>query len=53
MWEMLYIDSSCKTLTVRVSEKKLVKNMTYLMWGLNPQLSVDEADTLPNELKCK
>ena len=24
--------------------------MTYLMWELNPWLSVDEADTLPTEL---
>ena len=33
-----------------LSEKELVKNMIYLMWELNPQLSVHEADTLPTEL---
>ena len=33
-----------------VSEKKLVKNMTYLMWESKPRLSVHEADTLPTEL---
>ena len=33
-----------------VSENKLVKNMTYLVWGSNPWLSVHEADTLPIEL---
>ena len=33
-----------------VSEKKLVRNMTYLVWGSNPRLSVHEADTLPTEL---
>ena len=33
-----------------LSEKELVKNMIYLMWELNPWLSVHEADTLPNEL---
>ena len=33
-----------------VSEKELVKNMIYLMWELNPRLSIDEADTLPTEL---
>ena len=31
-------------------EKELVKNMMYLVWELNPQLSVHEADTLPSEL---
>ena len=31
-------------------EKELVKNMMYLMWELNPRLSVHEADTLPSEL---
>ena len=30
--------------------KQLVKNMMYLMWELNPQLSVHETDTLPSEL---
>ena len=33
-----------------VSEKKLVKNMTYLVRESNPRLSVHEADTLPTEL---
>ena len=33
-----------------LSEKELVKNMIYLMWELNPRLSVHEADTLPTEL---
>ena len=33
-----------------LSEKELVKNMIYLMWELNPWLSVHVADTLPNEL---
>ena len=33
-----------------LSEKELVKNMVYLMWELNPRLSVHEADTLPSEL---
>ena len=33
-----------------LSEKELVKNMMYLVWELNPQLSVHEADTLPYEL---
>ena len=32
-----------------LSEKELVKNMMYLMWELNPRLSVHEADTLPSE----
>ena len=31
-------------------EKDLVKNMMYLVWELNPQLSVHETDTLPSEL---
>ena len=31
-------------------EKELVKNMMYLVWKLNPWLSVHEADTLPSEL---
>ena len=31
-------------------EKELVKNMMYLMWELNPWLSVHEADTLSSEL---
>ena len=31
-------------------EKELVKHMMYLMWELNPRLSVHEADTLPSEL---
>ena len=31
-------------------EKELVKNMMYLVWELNPWLSVHEADTLPSEL---
>ena len=31
-------------------EKELVKNMMYLVWELNPRLSVHEADTLPSEL---
>ena len=31
-------------------EKELVKNMMYLMWELNPRLSVHENDTLPSEL---
>ena len=31
-------------------EKELVKNMMYLMWELNPRLSVYETDTLPSEL---
>ena len=30
--------------------KQLVKNMMYLMWELNPRLSVHETDTLPSEL---
>ena len=33
-----------------LSEKELVKNMMYLLWELNPRLSVHEADTLPSEL---
>ena len=33
-----------------LSEKELVKNMMYLVWELNPGLSVHEADTLPSEL---
>ena len=33
-----------------LSEKELVKNMMYLMWELNPRLSVHEANTLPSEL---
>ena len=33
-----------------LSEKELVKNMIYLVWELNPWLSVHEADTLPTEL---
>ena len=33
-----------------LSEKELVKNMMYLVWELNPRLSVHEADTLPSEL---
>ena len=32
-------------------EKELVKNMMYLVWELNPWLSVHEADTLPSELR--
>ena len=31
-------------------EKELFKNMMYLVWELNPRLSVHEADTLPSEL---
>ena len=31
-------------------EKELVKNMMYLVWELNPQLSVHETNTLPSEL---
>ena len=31
-------------------EKDLVKTMMYLVWELNPRLSVHEADTLPFEL---
>ena len=31
-------------------EKELVENMMYLVWELNPWLSVYEADTLPSEL---
>ena len=31
-------------------EQELVKNMMYLMWELNPRLSVHETDTLPSEL---
>ena len=31
-------------------EKELVKNMMYLVWELNPRLSVHEADTLPSKL---
>ena len=31
-------------------EKELVKNMMYLVWELNPWLSVHETDTLPSEL---
>ena len=31
-------------------EEELVKNMMYLMWELNPRLSVHETDTLPSEL---
>ena len=31
-------------------EKELVKNMMYLVWELNPRLSVHEDDTLPSEL---
>ena len=38
-------------------EKELVKNMMYLVWELNPWLSVHETDTLPSELpieyECK
>ena len=33
-----------------LSEKEVIKNMMYLMWELNPRLSVHEADTLPSEL---
>ena len=33
-----------------LSEKELVKNMMYLVWEVNPRLSVHEADTLPSEL---
>ena len=33
-----------------LSEKELVKNMIYLVWELNPRLSVHEADTLRTEL---
>ena len=33
-----------------LSDKELVKNMIYLLWELNPRLSVHEADTLPTEL---
>ena len=33
-----------------LSEKELVKNMIYLVWELNPKLSVDEAHNLPTEL---
>ena len=33
-----------------VSEKKLVKNMMYLVREANPRLSVHEVDTLPTEL---
>ena len=32
-------------------EKELVKNMMYLVWELNPRLSVHEADTLQSELQ--
>ena len=35
---------------VQESFKELVKNMMYLVWELNPRLSVHEADTLPSEL---
>ena len=31
-------------------EKELVKNMMYLVWELNPRLSVHETDILPSEL---
>ena len=31
-------------------KKELVKNMMYLVWELNPRLSVHEIDTLPSEL---
>ena len=31
-------------------DKELVKNMMYLVWELNPRLSVHEAVTLPSEL---
>ena len=31
-------------------EKDLVKNMMYLVWELNPQLSVHETDALSSEL---
>ena len=47
---MLYAESSCKKRFKVLSEKELVKNMMYLMWELNPRLSVHEADTLPCEL---
>ena len=33
-----------------LSEKELVKNMMYLVWKLNPRLSVHETDTLSSEL---
>ena len=33
-----------------LSEKELVKNMMYLLWELNPPLSVHEAETLLPEL---
>ena len=33
-----------------LSEKELVKNKMYLVWELNPWLSVHEADTLQSEL---
>ena len=32
-----------------LSEKELVRNMMYLVWELNPRLSVHETDTLPSE----
>ena len=47
---MLYAESSCKKRFKVLSEKELVKNMMYLVWELNPRLSVHEADTLPSEL---
>ena len=31
-------------------EKELFKSVMYLVWELNPRLSVHEADTLPFEL---
>ena len=31
-------------------EKELVKNTVYLVWELNPWLSVHEADTLPSQV---
>ena len=33
-----------------LSDKELGKNMIYLLWELNPRLSVHEADILPTEL---
>ena len=47
---MLYAESLCKKDLKCCPEKELVKNMMYLVWELNLQLSVHEADTLSSEL---
>ena len=50
MWEMLYVLKFAQECFKVLFEKELVKNMMYLVWELNPRLSVHETDTLPSEL---